>query len=66
MMAVSARLVWRKEGLAGASLSLGAFAAQLILNTLWSVIFFGLEVTGAAFGEIVLLWLAIAATLFLF
>ena len=42
------------------------FAIQLALNGLWSVLFFGLQNPGAAAVEIVLLWLAILATLIVF
>lgn len=62
MMGVAAWLVWRERGFAGASLPLALFAAQLVLNTLWSVIFFGMRRTGLAFLDIALLWLAILAT----
>jgi tryptophan-rich sensory protein len=62
MMGIAAWLVWRERGFAGASLPLALFAAQLVLNTLWSVIFFGMHRTGLAFLDIALLWLAILAT----
>jgi tryptophan-rich sensory protein len=62
MMAVSAWLVWRQAGFAGAKLPRALFAVQLALNSLWSVLFFGLQNPGAAAVEIVLLWLAILAT----
>ena len=42
------------------------FWVQLILNTIWSFIFFGLEQPGWAFAEIILLWLSIAATVWTF
>jgi benzodiazapine receptor len=66
MMATSAWLVWRQTGLAGAKLSLGLFAVQLVLNSLWSVLFFGLQSPGAALVEIILLWVAILATMIVF
>jgi hypothetical protein len=37
--------------------------AQLLLNLAWSLIFFGRRAIGPAFGEILILWLAIAATI---
>jgi tryptophan-rich sensory protein len=65
-MAVAAWLVWRARGLAGARVPLGLFALQLGLNVAWSVLFFALRSPGLAFGEVVLLWWAILATLLAF
>ncbi len=42
------------------------FFTQLVLNTLWSIIFFGLHSPGGAFVEIIFLWLAILATIIVF
>ena len=67
MMGVAAFLVWR-QGLAaeGVKVALAVFAVQLALNGLWSILFFGMQSPGAAFAEIIVLWLAIAATVSLF
>lgn len=61
MMAVAAWLVWRRRG-DEMGLALTLFAAQLALNIAWSGLFFALRLPGAAFAEILLLWLAIGAT----
>lgn len=66
MMAISAWLVWLKSGWLDAPGALGVFCFQLLLNTAWSAIFFGLENPLAAAVEIVFLWLAIGATLLSF
>lgn len=42
------------------------YAAQLGLNVLWSVLFFGLRRPDLAFAEIVVLWCAILATVVVF
>lgn len=63
MMAVAAWLVWRRGGFAAQRWLLGLFLAQLALNAAWTPLFFGLHWPGAAFAEIVLLWLAIVATI---
>jgi tryptophan-rich sensory protein len=62
LMGVAAWLVWRKEGFTGAPVVLGLFILQLILNALWSFLFFGAQQPGLAFLEIVVLWLVILAT----
>ena len=62
LMAIAAWLVWRPAGFAAASTPLTLFAVQLMLNMAWSWVFFSLHQPGWAFGEIILLWLAIAAT----
>jgi tryptophan-rich sensory protein len=61
MMGVAGWLVWKKVESPPRQVY-GWFWLQLALNTIWSLIFFGLEQPGWAFAEIVLLWLAIAAT----
>jgi tryptophan-rich sensory protein len=62
MMAVAAWLVWRPSGFTGAKLPLALFGVQLALNSLWSVLFFGLQRPGLAAIEIVVLWAAILVT----
>jgi translocator protein len=62
MMAISAWLVWRGSSWASARFALILFAIQLVLNILWSIVFFGLRKVGPAFGEILLLWMMIIAT----
>jgi len=66
MMAVAAWLVWKRGGFAAQRRPLALFLAQLALNAVWTPLFFGLHRPGVAFAEIVLLWLAIAATLMAF
>lgn len=61
-MAVAAWLVWRQDGWVGAKWPLTLFGVQLFLNLMWSFLFFGLKSPGLAFAEILLLWIAIAAT----
>jgi translocator protein len=61
-MAVAAWLVWRQAGLARAAVPMAMFGIQLLPNGLWSWLFFGLHSPGAAAADIILLWIAIAAT----
>ncbi len=65
LMAIAAWWVWLVAGRC-AGWALAAFFVQLVLNTGWSAIFFGLRMPGWAFAEIVVLWLAIAITALLF
>ena len=67
LMGIAAFLVWKK-GLdrRDVKIALGIFIGQLVLNTLWSIIFFGLHSPGGALIEIVFLWLAILATIIAF
>ena len=66
MMAVAAWRVWRRAGLSGARAETTLFALQLVLNMVWSILFFGLRSTGAAMAEIFVLLLAILATTVVF
>jgi tryptophan-rich sensory protein len=67
LMGIAAFLVWKK-GLdrRDVKIALGIFIGQLVLNTLWSIIFFGFKSPGVAFVEIIFLWLAILATIIAF
>jgi translocator protein len=62
LMGVAAWLVWRRVGFAGAPVALALFGFQLVLNALWSYLFFGIHQPAIAFVDIVVLWLAILAT----
>lgn len=66
MMGFSAWLVWIKAARGQAAIPMGVFALQLILNTAWSFIFFGMHEMGWAFVEIIVLWVAIVATMLVF
>ncbi len=66
MMALAAWLVWRRTGWSRGRTALGLFAVQLSLNAVWSPLFFRLQNPGIAFVDIILLWAAIAATLWSF
>lgn len=67
MMGISAYMIWkkRKESLEAAK-GLSIFALQLILNTMWSVVFFGFRDPFFAFLLIIVLWSAILLTIFQF
>jgi tryptophan-rich sensory protein len=66
-MGIAAFLVWRKGlGRRDVKIALGVFGGQLVLNTLWSIIFFGWHSPGGALIEIAFLWLAILITIVTF
>lgn len=62
LMGISLYLVWN-TGISLLNSTLIIFFIQLILNIIWSVIFFGLKAPFYAFIEIILLWLAILFTI---
>ncbi len=55
-MSIAAWRIWRLRESADATIALRLFFVQLVLNALWSLIFFGLHSPGWAFIEIVILW----------
>lgn len=63
MMAMAAWLVWRRGGFAAQKKPLSWFLVQLAFNAAWTPLFFGLHRPDLALVDIVLLWLAIAATI---
>ena len=67
LMGIAAFVIWR-EGLQRRAVRIGlaCFTLQLVLNTLWSAIFFGMHRIDIALIEIVVLWAAIAATIVTF
>ncbi len=66
LMAVAGWRVWRKSGFIMARWPLLAFTLQLGLNFGWSVLFFGMNLIGAALIEICVLLGAIVLTVVLF
>ena len=66
LMAVAAWRVWRVAPDGGGARVPQLYWVQLVLNFLWSILFFAAHRVGLAVGEIALLWLAIAATMIAF
>lgn len=67
LMGISLFLIWRK-GFSDhrVKIAIVIFFVQLILNMLWSFMFFGLHSPFAGLMNIFLLWLAIVSTILLF
>lgn len=66
LMALAAYLLWRRVGFGGARLAWGLFAAQLVLNGAWSLVFFAGQSIVGALIVIALLDLAVLATIVAF
>jgi translocator protein len=66
LMAIAAWQVWRQGGLRKQRRALTLYLIQLGMNALWSWLFFGWHLGRAAFVDVVLLWVAVAATLLAF
>jgi benzodiazapine receptor len=64
MMGTSLFLVWKKgAGERGFRSAIIFFAIQMALNSLWSILFFGMKSPLAGFIEIVFLWIFILCTI---
>jgi tryptophan-rich sensory protein len=64
LMGIALYIVWEKgKDNKNFKPAIFAFAAQLALNVLWSFLFFGLKSPLLALLEIILLWIAILATI---
>jgi translocator protein len=67
LMGISVFLIWQK-GLdtSSALFAFVLFWLQLVINALWSVIFFGMKSKGGGVITIIILWLLILATIITF
>ncbi len=63
VMAISLFFVWRRSDHPQFKPALIFFLVQLILNVLWSIVFFGLRSPFLGLVDIVLLWIAILLTI---
>jgi benzodiazapine receptor len=62
LMGISLYIVWNKE-IKNKKIAIHIFIIQLALNSVWSILFFGLKSPLFAFTEIIVLWLAILVTI---
>lgn len=65
LMGVAAWLVWKRRQLTPVSVPMTLFGLQLVLNAIWSWLFFGLQSPAAGLTDLVILWgliLAMAIT----
>lgn len=60
MIALAGWLAWRRIGFTG---PMWLYAGQLVLNAIWTPLFFGAGQYGLAFADIAVLWVLIGATI---
>jgi len=65
LIGISLYLVWKKAPSVKVSRVLWVFYLQLLLNALWSFIFFGAHLLWLAYFEILLLWTIIIINIFM-
>jgi benzodiazapine receptor len=63
LMGIAAWIIWRERYHRGRSAAVTAYAVQLLLNALWTPMFFGLKNIGAGLFCIIVLWVAIIWTM---
>uniref|UniRef100_A0A7V3PSL4 Tryptophan-rich sensory protein n=1 Tax=candidate division WOR-3 bacterium TaxID=2052148 RepID=A0A7V3PSL4_UNCW3 len=66
LMGIAFYLVWQQGYAPNMRLAFVVFAIQLLLNLLWSALFFGLRNPLLGFVDIVLLWIFILVNIILF
>lgn len=66
LMGVALYLIWKLPASAQRNSAMAVFFTQLLLNFLWSLIFFNMHRTGLALTDIVVLLLLIIATILCF
>jgi benzodiazapine receptor len=66
LIAIAAWIIWRERYHRGRTAAIAAYCIQLLLNSLWPPLFFGLKNIDAALFEIVALWLALGWTIRVF
>jgi len=66
LMGISLFLIWNQKTKLNKKRAYTLFAVQLLLNLIWSYIFFALRLPPIALVEIIILWLAILMTIIKF
>ncbi len=66
LMGIAAWLVWREGGFRKTRTALTLFLVQLVVNALWSWLFFAWHLGAFALIDLIVLWLLIVATLVAF
>ena len=63
LMGISFYLIWNSSNSKANLSAIRLFIAQLVLNSLWSILFFGIKNPLLAFLEIIILWIFIFLTI---
>ena len=58
-MGIAFFLVWKKSNPQNIKIPVVLFISQLVLNVVWSILFFGLKNPALGFMEIIILWIFI-------
>ncbi len=67
LMGVSVFLIWQKGWeRRDVKIAVSVYGVQLVLNALWSIVFFGMQSPGLALVNIALLFVSIVSTMILF
>jgi tryptophan-rich sensory protein len=66
LMGSAAALVWLSSAAGARTLLTALFALNLVVNTAWSLVFFGLRRKGLGFAVIIALWIIIIAMMIAF
>ena len=67
LMGVSVFLIWQKGWeRKDVKIAVSVYGVQLVLNALWSIVFFGMQSPGLALVNIALLFVSIVSTMILF
>jgi tryptophan-rich sensory protein len=66
LLGISFFLIWKEEASKERDLAIKVFSIQMLLNFAWSFLFFYFNLIGVALIEIILLWISIAAMIYLF
>lgn len=66
LMGISLYLIWNEKSKSKIKIPLTLFFIQLVLNVLWSIMFFGFQLIFYGLVEIIIMWVYIAQTMFSF
>jgi tryptophan-rich sensory protein len=58
--------IWKENPTRERNLAIKVFSIQMLLNFVWSFLFFYFNLIGVALIEIILLWISIAAMIYFF